>query len=436
MKKRSAWPWMGSYVVPKNLRRSGGNAGTWRILFSIPKRLRPDGWPANVELPRDRPYCKGPDDLECIIRIKNDAAALYNAMRAGRNADANVPAVARVGSVPWLIEKWGGRGLLDAVEGKIGTTAAAMNPDPAAREEWLNCEPRTRKLYIRSLRHVLGWSISVRHLPIRDMSTQQPAIFLKRFKPGQRKHIRDALQQLIAIGGDEGVVETNPLTGRPAGIKRQMRKRVKGGRKTKVVLWSPEDVEMYAHTARTVAAWQNARGKRVKTTWPGGAILVRLMYETSADSTDVVTWTKANIVERVGCRGIDYDRGKTGQPGWAPISESLLAEIDSSNSEHLVTDPFGQPYASVTDDSRLDGHRDTLRDQVVGRGGKKLIYDHLRHSAATEAEESGVESDKVRHLTAHKSSAMTREVYVQKSAKISKEIQIKRGLLSNKDETS
>jgi hypothetical protein len=71
----------------------------------------------------------------------------------------------------------------------------------------------------------------------------------------------------------------------------------------------------------------------------------------------------------------------------------------------------------------------TLQEQVVKAGGVKRIYDHLRHSAATEAEETGMELAKVRHLTAHKDSSMLREVYVQQSAKITVEIQTKRGLI-------
>ncbi len=65
-------------------------------------------------------------------------------------------------------------------------------------------------------------------------------------------------------------------------------------------------------------------------------------------------------------------------------------------------------------------------------GGATRVYDHLRHSAATEAEEMGVELDKVRHLTVHKDSSTNREVHVQNSARITVEIQRKRGLIGTK----
>ena len=106
---------------------------------------------------------------------------------------------------------------------------------------------------------------------------------------------------------------------------------------------------------------------------------------------------------------------------------------DPSGAFFLVTDPFGMRYEPVVDDSRMRGHMVTLQEHVVKAGGAKRVYDHLRHSAATEAEEMGVELDKVRHLTAHKDSAMNREVYVQNSAKITVEIQQKRGLIGTKE---
>lgn len=394
----------------------------------MPKRLRPEGWPPVIELPRDKPYCTGPDDLECIIRIKEDARALYESLKAGRCVDDDAPPPVRVGSIPWLIEKWGGAGLMDAVVGKIGTTAAALNPDPKSREEWLNCGPRTRKLYIRSLRHVMGWSTSIRHLPVGQIKPAQLREYLNLFTPGQRKNIRDALSSLFGIAGEESMLETNPLNGKKAGLKRQVKK--KGKIKRRVECWPRDDVSFYANIARTTPAWKNFTGKRTKRTWPGGSILVQLMYETAADSTDVMTWTKAeHLVEREGYRGVDFDRGKTGQPTFIPLSAGLLHEIDANGSFYLVTDPFGAPYTAVVDDTRMRGHMITLQEQVVRAGGVKRIYDHLRHSAATEAEETGMELEKVRHLTAHKDPSMLREVYVQQSAKITVEIQIRRGLI-------
>lgn len=130
------------------------------------------------------------------------------------------------------------------------------------------------------------------HAVSENRASAQPAQvrdFLNTFSSGQRKNIRDALSQLFGIAGEESMLETNPLNGRKASVKRQSKKRMKGSRKIKVECWSRTDVDLYSTVARTVSGWQTLAGKREKRTWPGGSILVRLMYETAADSTDVMT---------------------------------------------------------------------------------------------------------------------------------------------------
>jgi integrase len=94
-----------------------------------------------------------------------------------------------------------------------------------------------------------------------------------------------------------------------------------------------------------------------------------------------------------------------------------------------VTDPFGLPYRPLVDDARLRGHLTTLREQVIKAGGPALTYDHLRHSAATEAIECGMSVDDTAHLTAHKNGAMNREIYVQNSSAITTKIQRARGII-------
>ena len=51
MKKQSAWPWLGLYVVRKYQRQRGADAGTWLIHFHVPARLRPADWAATIDLP-------------------------------------------------------------------------------------------------------------------------------------------------------------------------------------------------------------------------------------------------------------------------------------------------------------------------------------------------------------------------------------------------
>jgi len=416
------------------------------VYFQVPAKLRPQGWSSLIPLPR---VGKKPVDLSNAIEVaavQADARALYEALNATRKGAAvsSLPAATtRKGSIPWLIRKWGGARLVEAVQGSISATDIAVDPGPmrdaqhpsGCSEAWHQIDPRSRKFYVSALRPVFAWSITVGHAHVRSITPAQIRDFLDMYKtkPGQRKNVRGALSQLFGIALEESELSTNPLDA----VKIQKRKRVKGGRRVKVERWTRADVAAYADTARSVRAWRPpnvGRNESALRTWPGGAIMVRLMYETSADSTDVVTWNKReHLVEReiAGAvyRGVEFDRGKTGVPTFIPLSADLLAEIDGNGALFFIVDPFGAPYRPVEDDARLRGHLVTLREKVVASEGPYRVFDHLRHSAATEAEESGVDTDKIRHLTAHKDSSQNRQTYIQQSAAITVEIQTARGLL-------
>lgn len=428
--RKSKWPSLGLYVVPRNLRTDGPHAGTWRILFEVPARLRPSGWSPTIALPRAEPYCRGPHDMAAILRIRTDASALYEEMTAARSPPEPLIILSRKGSIPWLIEQWGGRRLLLAVLGDVSSIDVAMSPGDEGMDTWRDLEPRTRKFYVTSLRPIFAWSMSNNHPHVREMAPRKIREFLElwRDKPGQRKNVRGALAQLITVALEEGEITVNPLEA----VKARRRKPQKGGRRAAVDIWEREDVDLHAHVARTVAAWRSSRGARVHAAWPGGARLLRLMYETGADSTDVITWKRGeggHFVDDTNMPGIDFDRGKTGVAAFVPISRSLADEIRASGSIYLVTDPFGAPYRPVTDDARLRGHLGTLRTQVIAAGGRRRKWDHLRHTAATEADRAGIDLEDIRHLTAHKDSGMNRSVYVQRSRVKTIEIQRARGLI-------
>lgn len=430
--------WLGYYVTVRAPRADGRQ----HVYFQVPAKLRPQGWSSLIPLPR---HGKKPVDLSSAIEVaavQADARALYEALNATRKGAAvsSLPAATtRKGSIPWLIRKWGGARLIEAVQGEISATDIAVDPGPmrdpqnpsGCSEAWHQIDPRSRKFYVSALRPVFAWSITVGHAHVRSVTPAQIRDFLDRYKtkPGQRKNVRGALSQLFGIALEESELTTNPLDA----VKIKKRKRVKGGRRVKVERWTRADVAAYASTARDVKGWRGTSDRTLRA-WPGGSTMVRLMYETSADSTDVVTWTKReHLVEReiagAPYRGVEFDRGKTGVPTFIPLSADLLAELDSNGALFFVVDPFGAPYRPVEDDARLRGHLVTLREKATASGAPYRVFDHLRHSAASEAEESGVDTDKIRHLTAHKDSTQNRQTYIQQSAAITVEIQTARGLL-------
>lgn len=417
--------WLGSYVT---LRPRAD--GTFRVLFEVPARLRPSGWPPQIPLPREGVRRGDLQDQDEVRRIRDEAKALYAALRAGKEQSNAAPAVARAGSVPWILRKWGGQRLLDAVEGRLSASEVQTIFSDDCSDDWRALAPRTRKSLVSPLRPVLAWSLTRGHPHMREMKPVQVRDFLKIWdaSPGQKKNIRGALSQLIAIALEEGEIEISPLER----VKKRKRKRVKGGRRVAVDRWTRAVVDGYAEVARTTLGWRSFRGSRTLRPWPGGSIMVQLMYQTAADSTDVITWRKGeggHFADDTKVPGIAFDRGKTGQPAFIPISQSLASEIRANGSIYFVTDPEGKPYRPIDDDTRLRGHLVTLREKAVAAGHPYRVFDHLRHSAITEGVEGGIALDDMMHLSAHSDSEMNRTVYVQRSRVKAIEIQRARGLI-------
>jgi integrase len=305
----------------------------------------------------------------------------------------------------------------------------ALDPGPpggvGGREDWQEIGASWRGTMVRSLRHVWAFSVANKHKHIRGLGPRECKAFLDIYKatPGQRKNVRSALLKLITIAMEEHEItkDANPLEV----IKATRRKRAKRA----ISIWTPETVNSYASVCVDTAAWCAGRGGR-RVTWPGGSILVRLMWETAADSTDVISWTKRDhFKDDPGAPAIEFDRGKTDTPARIRISAELAASIRSNGSLYLVVDPSGRPYEGLKHDARLRGHLGTLRDYAVNSGLPRLKFDHLRHSAATHAEESGVTPDDARHLLQHKSAKTTREHYLQMSAKKAEQVQRARGII-------
>ncbi len=193
-------------------------------------------------------------------------------------------------------------------------------------------------------------------------------------------------------------------------------------------MWTAEIVNAYAAAALGKGWRAGPGGARVS--WAGGAILIRAMWETTADSTDAISWTKADHFKDHPTRpAIEFDRGKTGEHARIAISRKLAATIRTNGSLFVVCDPCGRPYDGFKDDRRLRGHLITLREHAIKAGSPRMIFDHLRHSALTHAEETGSSPEDIRHLAQHKSAKTTRSHYLQQSAKKVEAIQKARGLI-------
>lgn len=371
--------------LPKYVVARPRKDGTYRVLFEVPARLRPSGWLPTMPTP-PFPHRTGRLDaaeLAAIAAHVEGPGGLLEQLEACRAADAPPP----------------------VREGTLGHLASIWMASP----EWEALKPRTQEFYRTSLRVIEAWSASNGHPAV--VKLQRPAIiaFLRLYadRQGQRQSLRSTLRAVLEVAVNEGWRTDNPAAG--FRLTRTQKKRA-------VQMWSADDVELYARTAMALG-------------WQGGANMLRLMWETSADASDVSTWRlDANLVDGTPA-SVRYDRGKTGIPARCPISTALAADLRAGL--YFVVGRNGRPY--LPDDMRDDRRRATdfrvLRRAVVAAGGPALLMDHLRHSAATHAVSCGSTADEAAAVTAHTDGAMNRQIYVQKVWATALEVQRRRGIV-------
>ncbi len=351
--------------------------GTFNVMFRV-RKDRPEAWPSSILLPFEGRRGRIDDPAE-FARIVADAATLTARLAEARRVPTPEDATLADVAAMWQAETWG------------------------------EMRERTRLSYRKALRPALAWGEARK---LRSLTLPLLLAFLDEYRdrPARQRAIRATLSAIFTFARAKGLIEHHPF-----GVVVRMRR---GTRKREVELWDAEIVRLYADTA-------DRQG------WPGIANLIWLMWETSADQTDVVTWRRG--VEFVDGQEpvITYTRGKTGERATVPISPALAERLRSTG-EFLVADPTGEPYRgeSAKDDDRRSRHFQRLRSIVVEIiGGPYRVLDHLRHSAVTDALASGARMEDVPSLTAHRSAGMARRIYSQMTATQARAVQQARGIV-------
>lgn len=370
--------------------------GTYRVLFEV-RRNRPPDWPSTIPLPLNRPRTGNLGDAAEVARIFADVEGtrerdhqdgLLAKLEAARNPSDAPPR----GSLPEIAARW------------------------KASAWWAELRPRTQNFYTKSLWPLEAWSLAEHHPQLRTLSLSRILKFLSRYadRPAQQSNLKRTLGALFSFAREIDEVPIHPF-GTPARLRKRRR-----GSKRDVDLWTAADVEVYRKAASDLG-------------WPGGALLIWAMWETSADASDVVTWRKGagGHFRDTAQPAIMFTRGKTGEKGTIPISAALADAIRTNGALYVVTDPDGAPYAadSVRDDNRRGNHFRDVRAIVEKQGGRRLLADHLRHSAATDAIENGASLDATTSLTLHANESMLRDVYVQMTERQCAAVQRARGII-------
>lgn len=363
--------------------RPRGN-GTFNVLYRVRKN-RPDDWPSSIPLPIQAPRTGNLNDKSELARIAADAAMLAERLEQARG-DVIRPEFP-ANSMPAVAALW----------------EAAWAGD--LRE-------RTQNFYRKSLRPLLAWSAVQRHPPLGALELPMILKFLAEYKdrPAQQAALRRTLSALLSFARAQGIIDVHPL-GAPVRVKK-MRKM----RKVPVALWDAAIVQTYADAA-------DAAG------WPMLANLILLMWETSADATDCVTWRNGAHLP-ANADVIHYTRGKTGERAAVPISAALAARLRKSGI-FLCGDPQGRPYEaeSVKADERRGTDFRRLRKRVVDAGGPSRVLDHLRHSAVTDALTKGAKLEHMPSLTAHRGEHMVEAIYSQMTEAQARAVQKARGIV-------
>jgi len=320
-------------------------------------------------------------------------------------------------------------GTLSAVLENLTGAAAEQRrydtvPETAA-ESWKSLRPRSRAFYIASFRPIEAWSESRRHPQVASMKLPDILTFLDLYndRPAQKAALKRTLSIIFSHAMRMGVRQDHPF-----GVTLRLR-RPRSTAKRAVKRWDAAAVQAYQEAALTTKVVPEAEK------WLGGAILIGLMWETSADASDCIAWNRReHFIDDPHSPAIAYARGKTDQDGAmvrTPISRRLADLIRSNGAIYLVTDPGGAPYPieSIEGDARRGYHFRKLKEAVVSAGGPALLLDHLRHSAATDAVEKGSSLEQTRSLTRHKNTAVLGSVYVQFSETQVEAVQRARGII-------
>lgn len=353
--------------------------GTARVLFEVPKRLRPSEWSAAIPLPVTGERRGDLNDADEVGRIQADAKRLLDRLRAARlGRELGPPAR----SMPDLIRSW------------------QNTPRFKAKK------PRTQKGYEYHAGLISAWSLSNGHKPVEGLKLEAIETFLAHYddRPTTRRHLKIVMSMLMDRAIQLEWRTTNPL----ATIKM-------GAPESHVTIWEPEDVKHY-------------RAAAVDFGQPGIAALILTLWETGQRVTDARLFRHgAEYVD--GC--FRFWQSKTNAYVTIPVSpelRKLLEETKADDSLYLFHDAAtGNPWG----EQRL-GH--VFADIRTASKGRHLVLRALRHSCVVQLARRGSDVPEIASVTGHSpftASAILAK-YLPRDNALALKAQRRRGLVGTK----
>lgn len=353
--------------------------GTARVLFEVPKRLRPSDWSAAIPLPVTGERRGDLTDADEVARIQADAKRLLDRLRAARMGRAAAPPAR---SMPELIRSWQGT------------------------QRFKDKKPKTQKGYIYHAGLIKAWSAANGHKPVDRIKLEAIEAFLAHYddRPTTRRHLKIVLSMLMDRAIQLEWRTTNPL----ATVKM-------AAPKSKVTIWEAEDIEFYIQACKQQG--QPSIAAMIAALWEiGQRVTDARLFRSGAEYVDGVFrfWqskTESYVTVRVSQRTRDLIDG-------ALDPESLYLFTDSAT---------GKPW----DEARL-GH--VFADIRTEAKGRHVVLRALRHSCVVQMARAGSDIPEIASVTGHSpaSAAGILAKYLPRDNALAAKAQKRRGIAAPK----
>lgn len=392
---------LGKFVSVRGPRQDG----TYRVLFEVPARLRPSGWPSTRPLPTDGRRGDLTDAAE-VHRIQADAARLYDELMRARGC---VVAQPKGKTIERLVEEWHGT------------------------QQYKALKPRTQRGYEFTLSYIRAWA-ALNGDP--DPTTIE--------KP----HVERFLASFDSYVDADGVLQpARQTTKRMAKVvlKMVMDQAIDlkwradnpvarisvSAPDTCVAIWEADDVEIYAWAA--LAAGQ-----------PDMAALILTEWEIGQRLTDAYLFRDGEHYK--AAQGLfEFAQGKTEQKVAIPVSDRLrgiLGAILTDGKLYLFHDArTGRPFARLIgnrlepDDNAASKLFAEVRKIAVKAGARPLQLKWLRHSCVVQQARAGCTVPEIASITGHSIASVETilQKYLPRDSQVARNAQVKRGLVARRD---
>jgi hypothetical protein len=356
--------------------------GTFRVLFEVPTRLRPEGWAPSIPLPIEDRRGDLTDEAE-VARIRGDATRLYDDFLNKRSGCS--PTAGH--SIETLVRFW------------QNSQAYKDNKD------------RTNQGYQFGANICVKWAKAIGNPAVEKITVQDVEQFLGLYddRPSQRYELRKVLRLILNEAERAGwiAVGRNPaalvLAPKP---------------KTKARLWTAADVQRHAdHYAQL--------GHK------GIAAMILVQWEIGQRLTDAIRF-RHGAEYRKGV--FSFNQSKTDEPVTIPVSKACCEAIEAARVKDSIylfhdylTDGTVQAFVDV---NRLGHVFGDNRPQ-----GSALWLRALRHTCVVELARASCEIPEICSITGHTLASATSilQTYLPRDGKVAANAQRKRGLIAASD---